>query len=319
MSSNKKSGSKVVIIGAGSVGASIAFAMSIKQLCTDLVIIDANQDKAEGEAMDIRHGLAFLGQMNVRSGNYEDCANSDVIIMAAGLWRKSGESRSDLARANCRTAKGITAEIMKHYTRGVILVVTNPVDVLTYKIQKWSGLPDGRVVGSGTVLDSNRFRSMLSKKLGVDVRNVHGYMIGEHGDSQFAAWSATNISGFNIDDYCQTVGIKFDAADKKEIVEHVKSAGDRIISLKGASFYGLTVSVITLVESLLHNQSTIRPVGSIMHGEYGLDDVVVNVPSVLGQNGVEKILVLDLTDEEKALLHLSAAQVKTLIDQVKDV
>lgn len=318
MSDKLNRGSKVVIIGAGPVGATIAFALSIKQMCTELVMIDINRDKAEGEAMDIRHGLAFLGQMNVRAGDFSDCANCDVIIMAAGSTRKTGETRASLALENCRLAKEITKNIMQYYTGGAILVVSNPVDVLTYKIQQWSGLPNGRVIGSGNVLDCNRFRSLLSRKFGVDVRNIHGYIIGEHGESEFAAWSATNIAGFPIESYSKTTGIPFDEKDKNEIVAHVKAAGNRIIELKGASYYGLTVSVINMIESLLHDSSTIRIVGSVMQGEYGLTDVVVNVPSIIGPSGVKKVMVLNLTEAELAMLHHSAEQVRKVIEQLKD-
>ncbi len=195
-----KHGSKVAIIGAGAVGSSIAFAMAIQQLCTELVLIDVNQDKAKGEALDISHGLPFLGQMDIYAGDYEDVKDCDLIVITAGIPRKPGETRLDLAKKNVGLAKKITSSIMEHYTTGNILVVSNPVDVLTYMVAKWSGLPRNRILGSGTVLDSARFRILISQKLDIDVRNVHGYIIGEHGDSQLPAWSATNIAGLSIDD-----------------------------------------------------------------------------------------------------------------------
>jgi L-lactate dehydrogenase len=315
----KKAGSKVAIIGAGSVGASIAYAMSIKQLCSEMIIIDVNKEKAIGEVMDINHGLPFLGQMEIKAGDYSDCADCDVIIITAGIPRKPGETRLDLARKNVALGKKITESIMQYYTGGVILVVSNPVDVMTYMISKWSGLPKGRVIGSGTVLDSARFRYLLSEKLDVDVRNIHGYIIGEHGDSQFPAWSATNIAGMPVDDYCSTTGIIFTDAEKLEIIEKTKRAGADIIKNKGATFYAIAIAVNTIVESILKGSSTIRTVGTVLTGEYGVSDVVMNVPSVVGKDGVERILELVLNEEEQAKFINSAEQVKSIIDQVKDI
>ncbi|MEA4889283.1 MAG: L-lactate dehydrogenase [Clostridiaceae bacterium] len=318
LTTDKKSGTKVAVIGAGSVGASIAFAMSINQLCSDLVLIDVNRDKAIGEAMDINHGLPFLGQMRVRAGEYSDCRDCDVIIITAGIPRKPGETRLDLARKNVILGKSIVDGFMPYYTTGVILVVSNPVDVMTYMISKWTNLPFGRVIGSGTVLDSARFRYLLSQKMGIDVRNVHGYIIGEHGDSQLPAWSATNIAGLSIDDYCRTTGITFDDHDRLEIAEHVRKAGADIIKTKGATFYAIAIAVNTIVESILKGASTIRTVGTVMNGAYGLRDVVVNVPSVLGASGVERVLELELTDQEKRFLTFSADQVRQVIDQISE-
>lgn len=315
----KKAGAKVAIIGAGSVGASTAFAMSINQLCSDLVLIDANNNKALGEAMDINHGLPFLGQMKVRAGEYADCADCAVIVITAGIPRKPGETRLELARKNVALGKDIIENVMKHYNGGVILVVSNPVDVMTYKITKWANLPAGRVVGSGTVLDSARFRYLLSQKLKIDVRNVHGYIIGEHGDSQLPAWSATNIAGLNIDDYCKTAGIEFTDRERIEIVEQVKTAGADIIKNKGATYYAIAIAVNTIVESILKGASTIRTVGTVVDGPYGLHDVVVNVPSILGSDGVERVLELDLNPQELRFLQFSASQVRQIIDQVKDI
>ncbi len=314
----KKAGTKVAIIGSGSVGASIAFAMSINQLCGDLVLIDVNASKALGEAMDINHGLPFLGQMKVRAGDYSDCADCDVIVITAGIPRKPGETRLDLARKNVALAKNITTSIMEYYNGGVILVVSNPVDVMTYMISKWTNLPKGRVVGSGTVLDSARFRYLLSQKFKIDVRNVHGYIIGEHGDSQLPAWSATNIAGLSVDDYCKTTGIVFDDRDRIEIAEQVKTAGAEIIKNKGATFYAIAIAVNTIVESILKGTSTIRTVGTVIDGAYGLKDVVVNVPSILGADGVERVLELDLDPQELRFLQFSANQVRQIIDQINE-
>jgi L-lactate dehydrogenase len=319
MYSDREHGSKIAIVGAGSVGASIAFAISINQLCNELVLIDSNENKAVGEAMDINHGLPFLGQMLVRAGDYEDCADCNVIILTAGMPRKPGETRLDLARKNVSLAHSIVEKIMQHYNGGVILVVSNPVDVLTYKVTEWTKLPAGRVIGSGTVLDSARFRYLLSERLAVDVKNIHGYIIGEHGDSQLPVWSRTHIAGMSIDDFCKGTGITFSQADRDEVARQVRVAGADIIKAKGATFYGIAVMVNTIVESILNGASTIRTVGSAMNGAYGLHNVALSSPSIVNANGVQTVLEFDLTPAELQQLHASADSVRAVLEQVKDL
>lgn len=318
-SMNKKHGSKVAIIGAGAVGSSIAFSMAIQQMCSELVLIDVNQDKAKGEALDISHGLPFLGQMEIYAGTYADVKNCDLIILTAGIPRKPGETRLDLAKKNVMLGKTITSSIMEHYTSGNILVVSNPCDILTYMVTMWSGLPRNRVLGSGTVLDSARFRTLLSDKLNIDVRNVHGYIIGEHGDSQLPAWSATNIAGLSIDDYAKTTGISFTQADRIEIAEKTRNSGAEVIKLKGATFNGIAVSVSTIAKSLLKGENTIRTVGSVLNGQYGIRDVATNVPTIIGYDGVERVLEVELDPQELRFLQNSAEQVKLILNEVKDL
>lgn len=316
MSENR---SKVAIIGAGFVGASTAFALAMKQLVNEMVIVDVARDKAAGEALDINHGLPFIGQMDIYDGDYSDCADCDAIIVTAGVNRKPGESRIDLAKKNLIIAKEVTNNVMKHYTRGVILVVSNPVDVLTYKIQKWSGLPEGRVLGTGTVLDSSRFRYLLSEKLNVDVKNVHGYIIGEHGDTQLPLWSATHIAGKNIREYFDDPKYGITEEYRREIIEKVKSAGAKIIGKKGATYYAIAISVNTILESLLKNQNTIRTVSSVINNKYGIDDVALSLPAVLNSNGVKEVMDLSMTEDELALLHHSAEQLQSILEAVKDI
>lgn len=314
---NKKS--KVAIVGAGFVGASAAFALSLNQMANEVVLIDVLKEKAEGEALDIKHGLPYLGQMSVYAGDYSDCADCDAIVITAGANRKPGETRIDLAKKNVAIAKEITENIMKYYTRGVILVVSNPVDILTYKIQKWSGLPRGMVFGSGTVLDSSRFRYLLSEKLNVDIRNVHGYVIGEHGDSQLPVWSATHIAGMKISEYFGDPAKGFTDEEKAAIAEDVKKAGAEIIKRKGATYYAIAVAINTILESLLKDQNTIRTVSSVINGEYGIYDVALSLPSIVNSEGVKEIINFNLTDEEQAALEHSAAQLKSVLEQVKDI
>ncbi|HEY9060755.1 MAG TPA: L-lactate dehydrogenase [Pseudobacteroides sp.] len=314
-----KNRSKVAIIGAGFVGASAAFALSLNQMVSELVLIDVAKEKAAGEAMDINHGLSFLGQMKVYDGDYSDVADCDVIVITAGANRKPGETRIDLAKKNVAIAKEITSNIMKYYTRGVILVVANPVDVLTYKIQKWSGLPAGRVLGTGTVLDSSRFRYLLSEKFDVDVRNVHGYIIGEHGDSQLPLWSATHIAGKNINEYFADPAYGISEADKEAIMVDVKTAGAEIIKRKGATYYAIAVSINTILESLLKDQNTIRTVSTVINGNYGIEEVALSLPSIVNSNGVKSIVDLKLADDELAALKHSAEQLKIVLNEVKDI
>lgn len=311
--------SKIAIIGTGFVGASTAFALSLNQYANEMVLIDVFRDKAAGEAMDINHGLSFLGQMSVYDGDYSDCADCDAIIITAGANRKPGETRIDLAKKNLAIAKEIIDNVIKYYTRGVILVVANPVDILTYKIQKWSGLPEGRVFGTGTVLDSSRFRYLLSEKFDVDVRNVHGYIIGEHGDSQLPLWSATHIAGKNIREYFEDPVYGITDEEKAAIVENVKKAGAEIIKRKGATYYAIAVAVNTIVESLLKNQNTIRTVSSLIKGNYGIEDVALSLPAIVNSKGVKSIIDLKLTQDEETALRYSAEQLKAILAEVKDM
>lgn len=314
-----QSKTKVAIIGAGFVGSSTAFAMALGQNVSEVVLIDVNKEKAIGESLDINHGLCFVGQMAVYAGEYQDLANCDVIIITAGLNRKPGDTRLDLARKNVAIAKDITENIMKYYTHGVILVVANPVDILTYKIQQWSGLPNGRVFGTGTVLDSSRFRYFLAEKSGIDVRNVHGYIIGEHGESQLPLWSATHIAGMKADEYGKINGDCFNDDVKIQIAEQVKGAGAMIIKNKGATYYAIAITVNTIVETLLKDQNTIRTVSSVVDGAYGIRDVAISLPSIINSNGVQRIVEFPITPEEEVLLNKSADAIKTVLDELRDM
>ncbi len=314
-----KSKSKVAIIGTGFVGASAAFTMALQQTANELVLIDVFKEKAIGEAMDINHGLPFMGQMSLYAGDYSDIKDCDVIVVTAGANRKPGETRLDLAKKNVLIAKEMTQNIMKHYNHGVILVVSNPVDIITYMIQKWSGLPVGKVISSGTVLDSIRFRYLLSERLGVDAKNVHGYIIGEHGDSQLPLWSCTHVAGKNINEYIKDPKYDFAEEDKKKIAEDVKTAGATIIKNKGATYYGIAVSINTIVETLLKNQNTIRTVGTVINGMYGIEDVVISLPSIVNSEGVQEVLHFNLTPEEEEALRYSANQVKSVLNEVKNL
>jgi L-lactate dehydrogenase len=254
--------------------------------------------------------------MTIYSGDYSDVKDCDVIVITAGAARKPGETRLDLAKKNTSIMKSIVSELMKHYNHGVIVSVSNPVDVLAYMTQKWSGLPASKVIGSGTVLDSARFRTQISKALDVDIANVHGYIIGEHGDSQLPLWSSTHIAGTKFDDYVKANGLNI---DKEQLFADVKTAGATIIKNKGATYYGIALSINRIVESILKDFNTIMPIGTVLDGQYGIKDVLLNVPTIVGGSGAEKVLELNITDAELQLLRHSAEQVKAVINEVKDI
>ncbi|MCR4557129.1 MAG: L-lactate dehydrogenase [Saccharofermentans sp.] len=315
----KQEGTKVAIIGAGAVGSTTAFAIAMQQLCSELVLIDVNKEKALGEALDISHGLPFIGDMYIHAGDYSDVKDADCIIVTAGIPRKEGETRLDLAKKNVRLAHTITDSIMEHYNKGVIMVISNPCDLVTYKVAEWSGLPSNMIIGSGTNLDSARFRVLISRKLGVDVRNVHGYILGEHGETQFPAWSHTHVAGMSIDEYAEAVGIPFGPEVKDEIAQKTKSSGAEIIKLKGATFNGIAVSAATLLRSITEDEHTIRTVATRLNGEYGISGVTLDVPALIGANGVDKIIDMRLTDEEYELLKKSEANMREAIASVEDL
>ena len=262
------------------------------------------------------------------AGDYSDVKDADCIIITAGIPRKEGETRLDLAKKNVKLAHAITDSIMEHYNKGVIMVISNPCDLVTYKVAEWSGLvtykvaewsglPSNKIIGSGTNLDSARFRVLISRKLGVDVRNVHGYILGEHGETQFPAWSHTHVAGMSIDEYADAIGVPFGEDVKAEIAQKTKSAGAEIIKLKGATFNGIAVSAATLLRSITEDEHTIRTVSTRLNGEYGISGVTLDVPALIGANGVDKIIDMRLTDEEYELLKKSEANMREAIASVE--
>ena len=311
--------SKIAIIGAGYVGAAIAYNVAINRTASEIVLIDVNRDKAMGEALDINHGLCHLGQMNIHAGDYSDCANCDAIVMTAGLNRKPGETRLDLANKNVPVAKSITENIMKYYNHGVIIVVANPADILTYLIQKWSGLPANLVFGTGTALDSARFRFYLAQKLNVDIQNIHGYIIGEHGDTQVPVWSATQVAGQSVDIYCKSLGISLTDAEKLEIVTKTKNGGAEVIRLKGATYFAIAGIVENIIEAVIKDKNSIKTVASVLDGAYGIHDVALSLPSVINQKGVDGIIQYDLTPKEAEALQESAKTLKAFIAQIPNI
>ncbi len=315
MAANRSKG-KIVIIGSGFVGATTAFSLTMNGIASEIVLVDVNREKAIGEAMDLNHGLCFMGQMSITDGDYSSVKDADLIIITAGAPRKPGETRFDLARKNVSIIKSIVPQIMEHYTGGVILVVSNPVDILTYVVQKESGLPANKVIGSGTVLDSARFRYLISEHCGVDVKNVHGYIIGEHGDSEVPAWSVTHIAGMKISDACSACDKKCNSIEKSKMFEDVKDSGAKIIQYKGATYYGIATSITRICEAILKDQNSILTVSSVIDGHYGINDVALSVPTIVNINGIKSVYEMPLANKELEALRSSAEKIKEVLKEV---
>lgn len=316
MSVPKKQG-KVVVIGAGFVGATIAYTIMLRQIASEIVLIDVNADKAYGEALDINHGIAFHKQVFIHDGTYEDCRDANIIIITAGLARKPGQTRIELAQSNVKIVRSITKSIMEYAENPVILVIANPVDILTQVVAKESGLPAGRVFGSGTTLDTGRFRYLLSRHCKVDVRNVHGYIIGEHGDSQVAVWSSANIAGKPFDAFCNDLPGGCGEDDRSRIFADTRDAGAIIIQKKGATYYGVAMAVSRIVSAVMEDEHSVLTVTSPLTGQYGIKDVALSLPCIVGENGVEGYVYLELTEQESKALENSASRLREVLGQVQ--
>jgi L-lactate dehydrogenase len=299
---------KVVIIGAGFVGSSAAYATMIQGICSELVLIDVNKEKALGEALDIQHGLSFVDPIHVHAGDYDDCKDADVIVITAGLAQKPGQTRLDLAQANAKIVGGIVNEIVKRTKEAVILLVSNPVDVMTYVAIQKAKYPAGQVFGSGTALDSSRFRFLLSEMFGVSPRSVHAMILGEHGDSEFMYLSHANIAGEPI---MRMPG--YNAKKIEEIYSNTKNAAYEIIQKKGATYYAIGLGIADIVRAVLYNEQLVLPLSVLLQGEYDIHDVCISVPVVVGSGGVQKILSIQLEHDEQEKLHVSAGQLKSVI------
>jgi L-lactate dehydrogenase len=298
---------RIAIIGAGAVGATFAYALMIRGQADEIVLIDVNRAKAEGEAMDLRHGLPFVRPVDVHVGDYPDCAGADIVVITAGAASKPGESRLDLAGRNAEIFRQIVPQVERYNAEGILLVVTNPVDVLTYLTARLSGRPVNKVIGSGTVLDSARFRYLLADHCGVDPRNVHAHIIGEHGDSEVPVWSLANIAGTRLTDYCVVCQRECDGIPKDEIFAQVRDAAYEVIQRKGSTHHAIGLAVSSIVESILRDQHSVLPVSSLIQGEYGLENVCLSLPTVVGREGVVQVLELPLAEDELESLRHSAA------------
>ena len=306
---------KVAIIGCGFVGAATAFALMQGGLFSEMVLVDVDVDRAEGEALDISHGLPFAKPMQIYSGTYDDITDAAIIIITAGAGQKPGETRLDLVKKNVKIFTGIIPEIKKRGCEGILLIVANPVDILTYVAAQLSGFPENRVFGSGTVLDTARLKYLVGEHLGVDSRSVHAYIVGEHGDSEIAAWSSANISGMPIEDFCRMRGYTEHDEQLEIIAENVKNSAYDIIAKKGATYYGIAMSVRRICESIVRDEKSVLPVSAIQHGPFGVEGIAYSMPAIVGRFGIEKILPLQLSDSEIEALNLSANTLKKVIDE----
>lgn len=306
---------KVVMIGCGFVGSSSAFALMQSGLFSEMVLIDADKSRAEGEAMDIAHGISFARPMKIYAGDYDDISDAAIIVITAGANQKPDETRLDLIKKNAAIMKSIIAEIKKRPFEGILLIVSNPVDILTYIALKESGYTPNRVIGSGTVLDTGRFRYELSEHLGVDARSVHAFIIGEHGDSELAAWSNAKVGGLPVNDFCELRGHFSHEESMDRIFNNVKNSAYEIISRKHATYYGIAMAVRRICEAIVRDEKSVLPVSSLIQGEYGLEDVVLSLPAIVDKNGVEKIVAIPLDENEKEKLISSANILKKIAEE----
>lgn len=312
--------SKITIIGAGSVGSTIAYTLANQDIASEIVMIDINKNKVEGEVMDIIQGTYFRNPISIVAGEYEDAKDSDIVIITSGIARKPGQTRLELAQTNVNILKSITPEIVKAAPKAKYIIVSNPVDVMTYVFHKVSGLPENQIIGSGTVLDTARLRCGLSEHFNVAQKNVHAYVFGEHGDSSFVPWSSATIAAIPVDHYPSVMkasGVEVAPIDKEAMIEYVRKSGGKIIANKGATFYAVSASVVQLCNVLLAASDSMTTVSTMMHGEYGIDDVCMSTLALIGPDGYKGKVLVELTEEEVAKMQASAEALKSVISQIE--
>lgn len=314
-----RKGKKITILGAGNVGASIAYTLTIDGMASEIVLIDINEKKARGEAADILQGTPFSAPVNIYAGGYEDAVDSDIVIVTVGMARKPGQTRIDLAQANVDIVKAVMPQITKFAPDAVYVVVSNPVDIITYAILKTTNLSETQVIGSGTMLDSARLRSRLAAHVGLNSKNVHAYVFGEHGDTSMIPWSLATIAGIEMNRYCTDLCDKHNHCGKeelREIEEDVRTAGAKVIELKGATYYAIAMAVRRICECIIRDTDSVMTVSAMIHNQYGISDVCFSLPFVVGAQGIKRSIVPPLAEEEKQMLHRSADALKEVIAQL---
>lgn len=311
-------GCKVTIIGAGSVGATIAYTLSLSDTASEIVLIDINKQKVDGEVMDIYQSTAFRDPIDIIGGDYPDAEGSDIVVITSGVGRKPGQSRIDLTQTNVNILKSITPEIVKYAPNAKYIIVSNPVDVLTYVFTKISGIPENQIIGTGTLLDTARLRSTLSEHFKVAQKNCHAFVFGEHGDTSFIPWSSAKISGVPVDQYDDNLpaGVEYPQVDYEWVENYVRTSGGQIIANKGATYYAIAATVVRLCSMLTAAYDTVNCVSTMMHGEYGIEDVCISVLTLIGPDGVKGKVKFDLTEDEQAKLRRSADALKNVIAQI---
>jgi len=309
---------RVAVVGAGNVGATFAYTLVLNGLVGEIVLIDIDRERAEGEAMDISHAVPLTNPVRVWAGDYSDCAGADVVVVTAGTAQRPGETRLDLVKRNAEIFGHVIPNITQHNETGILLIATNPVDVLSYVAWKLSGFPSRRVIGSGTVLDTARFRYLLSDLLDLDARNVHAYVVGEHGDSEVPIWSLANIAGMRLNEYCRRVQCDVGDDLRAHISHQVRDAAYEVIERKGATYYAVGMALVRIVEAILRDQRTVLTVSNLVPGYYGIEDVYLSLPAVIGREGVERVVELALGDEELAALNGCAQVLHTVLAELPD-
>ena len=309
---------KIAIVGAGNVGSTFAFSLMISGLAREIVLIDKNESLAIGECMDLNHGLSFAHPTKIYAAGFEGCADADIVVITAGANQKPNETRTDLVNKNVAIFKDIVPAVAKYAKDSILLVVTNPVDILTYVTLKLSGFPSNRVIGSGTVLDTARLKYMISNYSKVDPNNIHAYIIGEHGDTELPVWSNATIGGMDIETYCSEYAKQGNAKKElKEIFLKVKNSAYEIIKLKGATNYSIALSLVKITRAILRDENSILPVSTLVSDYYGVSDVCISIPSIVNINGIEQYVKIDLSDEEQELFKHSANTLKTFIKAIE--
>lgn len=307
---------RVAIVGIGNVGATFAYALLLSGLAAEIVLIDANHAKAEGEAMDLNHAVPFAHPTRVWAGDYSDCASASVIVLAAGAGQKPGETRLDLVHKNAAIWREIIPRIVEKNNTGILVIASNPVDVLTYVTWKLSNLPACQVIGSGTILDTARFRYLLSQHFGVDARSVHAFIIGEHGDSEVPLWSLANIAGMRLKEFAAAHGQGYDPKVMEDIFHQTRDAAYRIIERKGATYYAVAAGLMRITEAILRDQNTVLSVSSLIENYYGISNLCLSLPTVVNRSGIEKVLRVELSPDEQASLRHSADVLRGTISKV---
>ncbi|HHV30879.1 MAG TPA: L-lactate dehydrogenase [Clostridiales bacterium] len=312
-------GNKISILGAGNVGATIAYTLTVQGLASEIVLVDINKEKAEGEAMDIYQGTALCPPVDIFNGDYPDIKDSDIVIVTLGSARKPGQTRIDLAQGNINIIKSVMPQALKYAPNAKYVVVSNPVDIITYTILKTTGLPESQVFGSGTLLDTSRLRAAIAQNVGVSPKSVHAYVFGEHGDSSMIPWSLTSISGVPMDTYLSSMRVKnpnYQELDHAAILEDVHKSGGKVIKLKGATFYAIALSTCRICECILRNTNSVLTLSTMLHGEYGVSDVCVSLPALLGSDGLTNLMAPPMTNEEQEQFVASCNALKTVISSV---
>jgi L-lactate dehydrogenase len=304
---------KIGIVGTGFVGTSFAYALMIRRVATELVLVDANEEKALGEAMDLNHGLSFTRPMKITAGGYSDLAGAHVVVIAAGASQKPGETRLDLLGRNAAIFREIVPQIVSHNPGGIILIATNPVDVLTYVSLEVSGMAPGKVIGSGTILDTSRFRFLLGQQYDVDARSVHAYIIGEHGDSEVPVWSLASIGGMRLQEYTSMEGKRYVQSDLDRIFIQVRDAAYEIIKRKNATYYAIGLGLVSIVEAIVGDYRNVMSVSTLMKGQHGVSGICLSLPCIVGARGVEDVLTLNLSPDEEEQFRRSADKLKATL------